>query len=293
MRTLENTAAEKTGKKSRKRDFSVGNVLLWVFLILMAVIQIFPLVWLLDFSVASSNEMFTSGLLIKPEVIHWDNYRAAFVDGHFLQYFKNSLIINVLAVLLVLILSVMMAFACSRMRWKLSGLVRTLIMLGLMIPIHATLLPNFIIYDRLHLTDTIWALLIPYVAFSLPQGLFLTTGFMDSIPREVEEAAMIDGANIYQILFGIVTPMLKPSLVTVAIMTFLNNWNEFMMASTYLSSPTWKTLPFSVLEFTGMYSSNYAVQFAVMALTAMPMVIIYVILNKQITKGVAAGAVKG
>ena len=155
------------------------------------------------------------------------------------------------------------------------------------------MVPNFIIYDRLHLTDTIWALLIPYVAFSLPQGLFLTTGFMDSIPREVEEAAMIDGANIYQILFGIVTPMLKPSLVTVAIMTFLNNWNEFMMASTYLSSPTWKTLPFSVLEFTGMYSSNYAVQFAVMALTAMPMVIIYVILNKQITKGVAAGAVKG
>ena len=197
---------------SKKRDFSPGNVTLWVFLIAMAVVQMFPLVWLLDFSVASSNEMFTSGLLIKPEVIRWENYKAAFIDGHFLQYFKNSLIINVLAVLLVLILSVMLAYACTRMRWRLSGLVRGLIMMGLMIPIHATLLPNFIIYDRLHLTDTIWALLIPYVAFSLPQG---------------------------------------------------------------------------------MYSSNYAVQFAVMALTAMPMVIIYVILNKQITKGVAAGAVKG
>lgn len=277
----------------KKRNFSPGNVVLWVFLIAMAVIQIFPMVWLVNFSLASSNEMFTTGLLVKPEVIRWDNYVAAFVDGHFLQYFKNSLLINVLAVILVLVLSVMLAYACTRMRWKLSGLVRGLIMLGIMIPIHATLLPNFIIYDRLHLTDTIWALLIPYVAFSLPQGMFLTCGFMDSIPREVEEAALIDGANLYQILFGIITPMLKPSLVTVAIMTFLNNWNEFMMASTYLSSPTWKTLPFSVLEFTGMYSSNYAVQFAVMALTAMPMVIIYVILNKQITKGVAAGAVKG
>lgn len=277
----------------KKRNFSPGNVVLWAFLIAMAVIQIFPMVWLVNFSLASSNEMFTTGLLVKPEVIRWDNYVAAFVDGHFLQYFKNSLLINVLAVILVLVLSVMLAYACTRMRWKLSGLVRGLIMLGIMIPIHATLLPNFIIYDRLHLTDTIWALLIPYVAFSLPQGMFLTCGFMDSIPREVEEAALIDGANLYQILFGIITPMLKPSLVTVAIMTFLNNWNEFMMASTYLSSPTWKTLPFSVLEFTGMYSSNYAVQFAVMALTAMPMVIIYVILNKQITKGVAAGAVKG
>lgn len=277
----------------KKRNFSPGNVVLWAFLIAMAVIQIFPMVWLVNFSLASSNEMFTTGLLVKPEVIRWDNYVAAFVDGHFLQYFKNSLLINVLAVILVLVLSVMLAYACTRMRWKLSGLVRGLIMLGIMIPIHATLLPNYVIYDRLHLTDTIWALLIPYVAFSLPQGMFLTCGFMDSIPREVEEAALIDGANLYQILFGIITPMLKPSLVTVTIMTFLNNWNEFMMASTYLSSPTWKTLPFSVLEFTGMYSSNYAVQFAVMALTAMPMVIIYVILNKQITKGVAAGAVKG
>ena len=131
------------------------------------------------------------------------------------------------------------------------------------------------------------------MAFSLPQGLFLTSSFMESIPKEIEEAAMIDGCGIYRIVFIIITPMMKSSLVTVTIMTFLNNWNEFMMASTYLSSPKWKTLPFSVLEFTGMYSSNYAVQFAVMALTAAPMVIVYVILNKQITKGVAMGAVKG
>ena len=104
---------------------------------------------------------------------------------------------------------------------------------------------------------------------------------------------MIDGCGIYRMIAVLITPMLKSSLVTVSIMTFLNNWNEFMMASTYLSSPKWKTLPFSVLEFTGMYSSNYAVQFAVMALTAAPMVIIYIILNKYITKGVAMGAVKG
>lgn len=280
-------------KNQIKKPLTFGRVMMWTLLILFAVIQIFPLIWLLNFSLASNNEMFTSGLLVMPERIRWDNYVTAFVDGHFLLYFRNSLLINVLAVVLVLIISVMMAFACTRMRWKLSGLVMGLIMMGIMIPIHATLLPNFVIYDKLRLTDTIWALLIPYVAFSLPQGLFLTSGFMASIPKEIEEAAMMDGAGIYRILFTIVTPMLKTSLVTVAIMTFLNNWNEFMMASTYLSSPTWKTLPFSVLEFTGMYTSNYAVQFAVMALTALPMVIIYVILNKQITRGVAMGAVKG
>ncbi|MDD2992648.1 MAG: carbohydrate ABC transporter permease [Pygmaiobacter sp.] len=294
MKTVANAAVlQQPALNKKKKNFQPANIVLWVLLSFLAVLQIFPLIWLLDFSLASSNEMFTSGLLIWPKQIRWDNYVSAFVDGHFLLYFRNSLFINVLAVVLVLLLSVMLSFACTRMHWKLSGLVKGLILLGIMIPIHATLLPNYVIYDRLHLTDTLWALLIPYIAFSLPQGLFLTSGFMESIPREIEEAAMIDGAGIYRILFQIITPMLKTSLVTVSIMTFLNNWNEFMMASTYLSSPKWKTLPFSVLEFTGMYSSNYAVQFAVMALTAAPMVIIYILLNKQITRGVAMGAVKG
>ncbi len=271
----------------------IGKIILWIVLVIVAIIQLFPLIWLVDFSLGSSNEMFTNGLLIIPEKIRWDNYVKAFVDGNFLHYLKNSVLINTLAVVLVVIISIMAAFACQRMKWKLSGLISTLLVMGMMIPIHATLLPNYKIYNTLHLTDTIWALLIPYVAFSLPQGMFLMSGFIQAIPKELEEAAVMDGCGIYRIVFQIVTPLLKPSIATVAIMTFLNNWNEFMMASTYLSSPTWKTLPFSVLEFTGEYSSNYAVQFAVMALTAAPAVIVYVLLNKHITKGVAMGAVKG
>ena len=282
---------EMIGSKKKKKKLS--KPILYVILIIVAVIQIFPLIWLLDFSLASSSEMFTNGLLVMPKKIQWGNYVKAFVDGNFLWYLKNSILINGLAVLLVIVVSIMSAFACRRMKWKLSTFVKTLLLMGLMIPIHATLLPNYKIYSRLGMTDTIWAFLIPYVAFSLPQGLFLMTSFMESIPVELEEAAVMDGCGIYRILFQIITPMLKSSIATVAIMTFLNNWNEFMMASTYLSSDKWKTLPFSVLEFTGEYSSNYAVQFAVMALTAAPAVIVYIILNKHITKGVAMGAVKG
>ena len=275
------------------RTFSWKKPLLWAVLILVAVVQIFPLIWLADFSLASSNEMFTSGLLVIPKKIQWGNYVKAFIDGHFLLYLKNSILINGLAVILVLLVSIMAGFACLRMNWKLRGLVKTLLLMGMMIPIHATLLPNYKIFNQLGLTDTIWALLIPYVAFSLPQGLFLMSSFMESIPVELEEAAVMDGCGIYRIVFRIITPMMKSSIATVSIMTFLNNWNEFMMASTYLSSPKWKTLPFSVLEFTGQYSSNYAVQFAAMALTAAPAVIVYILLNKHITKGVAMGAVKG
>ena len=280
---------EKVGKK--KNIFA--KPLLWIALSIVAVIQIFPLIWLVNFSLASSTEMFTTGLLVWPKQIQWGNYVKAFVDGNFLWYLKNSVVINGLAVIIVVLVSIMAGFACRRMKWKLSMFVKTLLLLGMMIPIHATLLPNYKIYATLGLTDTIWALLIPYVAFSLPQGMFLMTSFIEAIPIELEEAAVMDGCGIYRIIFQIVTPLLKASIATVAIMTFLNNWNEFMMASTYLSSAKWKTLPFSVLSFTGQYSSNYAVQFAVMALTAAPAVIVYIILNKHITKGVAMGAVKG
>ncbi len=276
-----------------EQKFTWKRALLYACLLLVAVVQIFPLIWLVDFSLGSSNEMFTNGLLIIPEKIRWDNYVTAFVDGHFLHYLKNSILVNVTAVVFVIAISILAAFAVTRMKWKLQGFVKTLLLMGMMIPIHATLLPNYVIYDKLGLTDSFWALLIPYVAFSLPQGLFLTCSFMDSIPKELEEAAIMDGCSIYRIIGTVITPLMKSSMATVAIMTFLNNWNEFMMASTYLSSNKWKTLPFSILEFTGQYSSNYAVQFAVMALTAMPAVVVYVLLNKYITKGVAMGAVKG
>ena len=276
-----------------EQKFTWKRALLYACLLLVAVVQIFPLIWLVDFSLGSSNEMFTNGLLIIPEKIRWDNYVTAFVDGHFLHYLKNSILVNVTAVVFGIAISILAAFAVTRMKWKLQGFVKTLLLMGMMIPIHATLLPNYVIYDKLGLTDSFWALLIPYVAFSLPQGLFLTCSFMDSIPKELEEAAIMDGCGIYRIIGTVITPLMKSSMATVAIMTFLNNWNEFMMASTYLSSNKWKTLPFSILEFTGQYSSNYAVQFAVMALTAMPAVVVYVLLNKYITKGVAMGAVKG
>lgn len=277
----------------QRRRWTVGRVIMMLVLVIVAVVQIFPLVWLVNFSFASNTEIFSSGLLVIPAVLKVDNYQKAFVDGHFMLYLRNSLLVNCAAVILVLIISVLASYACTRMRWKLSPVVRNILLLGMMIPIHATLLPNYVIYDKLHITDTLWALLIPYVAFSLPQGVFLTCGFMSSIPREIEEAAVIDGCGIYRIIVIIVTPMLKASLVTVAIMTYLNNWNEFMMAMTYLRSMTWKTLPFSILEFTGQYMSNFGAQFAVMALTALPAVVVYIVLNKHITKGVAMGAIKG
>ena len=278
-------------EKGRKAFY---NGIKMTILSLFAVIQIFPLVWLVNFSFATNQEIFASATpLIIPETWMVDNYVRAFVQGNFLLFFRNSLIVNFLAVVFVLFISILSAYACTRMRFKLSGLVLTLMILGMMIPIHATLLPNFVIYTRLGIMDTLWSLLIPYVAFSLPMGVFLTCGFMNTIPLEMEEAAVIDGCGIFRLIPTIVMPMLKPVIMTVAIMTYLTNWNEFIMTMTFLRTDTWRTLPFSVLQFVGLYGAEFGPQFAVMTLGALPAVVIFLLLSKQITKGIALGSVKG
>jgi raffinose/stachyose/melibiose transport system permease protein len=122
--------------------------------------------------------------------------------------------------------------------------------------------------------------------------VFVMTGFLETVPRSLEESAIIDGCGVYAIIFRIIMPLTKPAVVTVIVLTFLSSWNEFIMAVTFLSSDRFRTLPFSVINFQGQYSSDFGAQFAVMALSAIPAVIIYVIFSDQITKGVLAGAIK-
>mgnify|MGYP000929000472 FL=1 len=215
------------------------------------------------------------------------------MDGKIPQYLLNSVIVNGVSVLATVILAVAMAYAFTRMRWKLKKTILTFVLLGMMIPIHGTLLPNYIVFGKLGISDSYAGLIIPYVAFNLPLAVFIMTGFLESVPRAIEESAVIDGCGIFRIVFQIALPLLKPAVSTVAIMTFLNTWNEFIMASTYLSNDIYRTLPFAVYNFSGQYASNYSVQFAVMNMVAIPSLVFYIIFNEQITKGAAEGALKG
>lgn len=276
-----------------KAPIKMWRVLIIIVLSVVAVGQLFPLVWLANFSLLKSGDLFGSHILKWPSEPQWKNYVTAWVDGKIPKYFLNSIIVNGVAVSATVILAVTMAYAFTRMRWKLRNLTLTFVLMGMMIPIHATLLPNYILFGKLGISDSYAGLIIPYIAFALPLAVFIMTGFLESIPRAIEESAVIDGCGIFRIIFQIILPLLKPAVATVAIMTFLNTWNEFIMASTYLSDDKYRTLPFAVYNFAGQYASNYAVQFAVMTVVAIPSLIFYIIFNEQITKGVADGALKG
>jgi raffinose/stachyose/melibiose transport system permease protein len=278
------------GKKIRKRP------LYWLFLaiaLVFSLCQIFPLVWLADFSLSKSSDFFVKGILNWPVPPQWQNYMRAWVGGKFVRFFLNSSLIAAVTMAATVFLSLTLGYAFVRMKWKLSPLFLNIILLGMMIPIHATLLPNFLMFQKIGgLLDSYQGLMIPYIAFAIPIAVFVMTGFLESIPRSLEEAAIIDGCGIYTIIFRIILPLTKPAVVTVIVLTFLSSWNEFIMAVTFLSSDKFRTLPFSVINFSGQYSSDYGSQFAVMALTAIPAIIVYVIFSEQITKGVLAGAMK-
>jgi raffinose/stachyose/melibiose transport system permease protein len=269
------------------------KVALFSFMILISIAQIFPLIWLINFSFLKSGDFFGSSFLKWPEKWEWENYINAFSYGGVPKYFLNSFIVTMATVIITAILSLMLGYAFTRMRWKFKTAVMNFMMLGLIIPIHATLLPNFIIFNELNMLDNLYALILPYVAFSLPQSMYIMTGFMESIPKEVEESAVMDGCGIFGIIFRIMLPMTKPAIATICVLNFITWWNEFIMANTFLVSDEFKTLPFSIMKFTGQYSSNYGAQFAVMTLIAIPSILMFIFFSKQMTKGITSGAVKG
>jgi len=279
------------GDKKNKRF--IKKMALFAFMILLSLIQLFPLIWLIDFSFMKSGEFFGGSVLKIPEEIQWENYINALTYGSVPKYLMNSLVITGVSVFVSALLSLMMAYAFTRMRWKMRTFFLNMILLGMIIPIHATLLPNFTLFHKLNLLDHPLGLILPYIAFSLPMSMFIMTGFLETLPKELEESAVMDGCNIFTIVFRIILPIASPAIATISVLNFITWWNEFIMANTYLVSDSYKTLPFSIMKFTGQYSSNYGAQFAVMTLIAIPSIIIYILFSKYLTKGITAGAVKG
>jgi len=272
---------------------NLGKVVLGAFLIVLALLQLFPLVWVFNYSLQKTGDLFGSAFFSLPAVPQWNNYVRAFVDGKILQSSINSVFIVVTSVAATSVLAFCIAYACTRMSWKLRKVVLGFVSLGMVIPIHVTLLPNFIWFGMFGMLDTHLSLIIPYVAFQISFSTLVIAAQLQSVPLAMEESAFMDGAKYRSILPKIIAPMAAPSIVTAMISTFLADWNEFIMANTYLATDDKRTLPFSIIRFQGVYASDYAVQFACMVLVAIPALIIFFLFSKWIMAGVSAGAVKG
>lgn len=215
------------------------------------------------------------------------------LNNRFFRFLTNSSIVVSVSILLVVLISSMAAYVFARIRFRLNQPLFALIIAGLIVPIHVTLIPIYLLTTRIGIYDTLYALIGPYVAFSLPVSIFILTQFMRQIPYELEDAARIDGCGPMGSFFRIILPLSRSGLVTIAIFNAVSLWNEFVFAFVLTSSPSTRTLPLAIWDFQGQYASDIPQIMAVLLLSALPLIIAYIIFQEQLVKGIMAGAIKG
>lgn len=276
------------------KKWTVPSAIRFAVLTLIALVQLFPLYWLFTFSLKSNSEIFDSTHILNlPQNWRFENYSNALLGGGILRYFFNSIIYTVVAVVLSGILAAMAAYAIARMRWKLSKVAYTVFTLGLMIPTQATLLPLFLLMDNLGLRYGYLGLIIPYTVFAIPMSVMILYGFYRSIPRDIEEAAYIDGCGIFRMFFQIILPIVKPAISTASIFAFLGTWNELLFANTLVDDQMFKPLTVGIMSFVGEHNTDWGIIGAGMVIATLPAILIYSVLSDKIQDSLIVGAVKG
>lgn len=260
-------------------------------MVIIALLQLIPLAWLVLISFKNNSEIQLGGIFSLPKVWLFSNYSSAWVQGQVGENFLNSLIVGIITVFFVLLLSSMMAYALTRMRFKFSNILLLILLAGVMVPIHATLVPLFILLKNLGLLKTQLSIILPYITINIPVGIFILSSFLRSLPKELEEAAFIDGYGIIRTFFQVVLPLLKPTLASVGIFTFLHVWNELLMAATFIQKSSLRTLPLGLMNFSGEYSVEWGPLCAAMLISTIPLILIYIYFSEQMEKSFTAGSI--
>ncbi|MCG8515964.1 MAG: carbohydrate ABC transporter permease [Halanaerobiales bacterium] len=272
-----------------KSKLSAG--LIYLLLLIWLIITGYPLIFMLQNSLKGNIEFYTTPVWSFTS-FRVDNYQEVITSG-FYWYFINSIIVCTAAVFIIIIAASLASYIIVRVDWQLKHFVYLLFVAGMMIPIHSTLIPVYKLTLSLGLYDTLAGLVGPYVAFSLPVSIFILTGFMREIPREMEEVAFIDGANYYQLFTRIIFPLLKPAIATIAIYNLTLLWNEFAYALVLTSSPEKRILTLGLFEFQSAYGVDIPKTLTALLLSVIPLLIMYIFFQERVIKGMTAGAVKG
>ena len=278
--------------RRKRKPLSPWMILIYAVLIALAVIYIAPLAWMVNVSLKDNAGVMADPFGL-PDTVHWNNYVEAWTMGRLGAALLNSVLVCGVTLIVSLFLGSMAAFAIGRMKWKLSEATHTFVLVGMMVPVHCVLIPLFVRFAKLGLTNSRIGLMIPYITFSLPTTIFLLTGFFKSMPGELFEAAAIDGCSIFGCFFKIALPLCRTGLFVSGLMTFVGNWNELLLAMVFISDPAKKTLPVTLTYFVGPYATNYVQMFAAIIIAIAPTVIVYCLFSNQIVEGLTTGAVKG
>jgi raffinose/stachyose/melibiose transport system permease protein len=268
------------------------NALMWAFLILLAVYALIPLIWLALSSLKTNQELIVNPFA-PPAVFQWGNYAKAFSVSGIGRMMLNSVVISLFATALNLMVTSMAAYALSRFRFRGNRALTAMFSAGVLVPLNALMVPYFLLINRIGLYNSYGALVLTYCAIGVPISTFIVSGFMASVPCELEEAATIDGAGFYRRFFNIVFPLSKVGVVTAGTFQFLTCWNEFVYANLLTSSQNVRTIQLGIRYFTNQFSTDYVSMYAAIILSVVPSIAAYMMFQNQIIAGLTSGAVKG
>lgn len=278
-------------RKSKMKSRIAWGVAIF-FACIWLVLTLTPFFFMIINSFRKQFDMLQQGVFHLPDPWFFDNYVNVVSHGFF-GYFLRSVIVVAISLVLMLAISAFAAYPLARMSFKLNPFIYALIVAMMSVPMHVTLIPIFKLTTSVGLYDSLGSLIGPYVAFALPMSVFILTAFMKTIPKEVEESAEIDGCNRYQNFFKMILPLSKSGLSTLAIYNGVSMWNEFAFANTLLITPEKKTLPLALGQFKGEHSLDIPIILAVLTLSVLPMITLFIVFQDKLVKGMMAGAVKG
>jgi raffinose/stachyose/melibiose transport system permease protein len=276
-----------------KESNPVTKILMYIFLVFWALVNLFPIYFMFTFSLKSNEEIFGQNIIGLPREWLWSNYTSALNTGNMALYFLNSLIVTISAIAISMFAAMMATYAITRIRWKLSNLTNAFFMLGLTIPIQASIVPVYVVLSKLHWLNKYTTLIIPYSAFALSMSILICTGFMVEIPYALDEAARIDGCGLFRTFFRIILPLMKPAVSTVGVYSYLQCWNEFMFANVFISDSVHRTLPVGIKALSGQHTTDWGPIGAALVIATFPTLIFYLFLSGKIQESFIAGAVKG
>lgn len=284
------TAVPSTRRPHGHRTASIG---LTVILAIVGVFWLAPLLLLITTALRPLSDFVAHGPLTWPSRYTGSNFTQAWQIGNFAATYRNSAIITAVKVPIGVFVSALLAYALAKLNMPFRRPLMFTIFFGLTIPIYIAILPNFITLRQLGLTNNVFGLLGPYLAFGIPFEVLILQSFFRAVPREIIEAAKVDGAGNLRIFFTIMVPLSLPVLVTVGILDAVATWNEFLMALIILNSDNSKTIPVGLLNFMGQFSNNDTGLAAGILIAVIPILIVYTLLQRYIVSGLTAGAMKG
>jgi raffinose/stachyose/melibiose transport system permease protein len=269
-----------------------GRAFMYAFLIILIILTLTPLLTLILASIKKDMELITGGGFSFPRAIQWGNYAQAWQKGHLNIYFMNTVIVTLSVVLLGIAFAVMCAFSLITLRVPLRKVWTFLFLIGLIFPEAAIIIPSYFNLRAMGLYNTYAALILPQTAMSIAFGAFFLQPALRGIPAELIDCAELDGCRNSSLLLSIILPMLKPSLAALSVFFFLGTWNDFLIPSILVSSDSLRTLPFGLLAYQQRYTSNVPLIAAGTMISAAPVILFYIVFQRQVIQGITMGALK-